>query len=117
MLLSKNTKICVIPNTNAKILVTPKANLQCKQLEYRSSWVPNANSHVGHVDFMSFVLISLALGNQHEHSLLWNMGFMHYHVDFPHNYPYYAENKLGYISRSLHAAHQSGVINLKVKHS
>ena len=42
MLVSKNAKICVTPNANPKICVTPNANPQCKEVEYRSRWVPNA---------------------------------------------------------------------------
>ena len=42
MLVSKNAKICVTPNTNSKICVTVNANPQRKQVEYRSRWVPNA---------------------------------------------------------------------------
>ena len=33
---------------------------------------PTQNFHIGHVQFMLFVLISL--GNEHEPSLQWNMG-------------------------------------------
>ena len=49
MLVSKNAKICVTPN----------ANPQCEQVEYRWRWVPNANFsrwpctfHVFCVDFI-----------------------------------------------------------------
>ena len=39
---SKNAKICVIPNANAKICFTPNANPKLEQVEYRERWVPNA---------------------------------------------------------------------------
>ena len=42
MLVSKNAKIWVTLNANANICVTPNANPQHKQVEYRSRWVPNA---------------------------------------------------------------------------
>ena len=42
MLVSKNAKICVIPNTNANICVTPKANPQHEPVKYSWCWVPNA---------------------------------------------------------------------------
>ena len=34
-----------------------------------------SNSSVGHVDFVLFVSLSLALGSQHEYNFQWNMGF------------------------------------------
>ena len=51
------------------------------QTSYASRWnilgavgSPTQNSRVGHVDFMLFVLLSLALGSQREHNFQWNMG-------------------------------------------
>ena len=72
MLVSKNAKICVTPNTKHKICVTPNAKRQwyigC--VVYRLQ-----NFRVGHLDFMVFVLILFALATQREPSLQWNMGF------------------------------------------
>ena len=65
MLVSKNAKICVTPN----------ANRQSEQVEYRSHLVPNAKFLVGQVDFMLFVSLSLVLGSQREHTVQWNMGY------------------------------------------
>ena len=43
MLVSKNAKICITPDTKPKICVTPNAKPKCKSVEYRLRWVPNAN--------------------------------------------------------------------------
>ena len=80
MLVSKNANISITPNKNTEICVTPNANPLSEHVEYRSRWSPTQNSHFGHVDFMLFVLISFALGNQQEPSLQWNMGFRYLRV-------------------------------------
>ena len=72
MLVSKNAQICIAPNANAKICVTPNANPQREQMEYRSCWVPRG-AGIGHVDFMLFVSILVALGTQRKRQ--WNSGF------------------------------------------
>ena len=67
MLISKNAKICVTPNTNAKICDTPNAN----RWIIGSIGSPTQNSRIGHVDFMLFVSLSLALRSQREHNFQW----------------------------------------------
>ena len=42
MLVSKNAKIYVTPNTNFEICLTPNAKPQRESLKYRLRWVPNA---------------------------------------------------------------------------
>ena len=70
MLVSKNAKICVTPNANVKFCVTPNAN----KWNIGRVGSPTQNSRVGHVDFMLFVSLSLALGSQRKHNFQWNMG-------------------------------------------
>ena len=70
MLVSKNAKICVIPNANAKICVAPNAS----QWNIGCVGSPRVGVRVGHVHFMLFVSISFALGSQRECSFQWNMG-------------------------------------------
>ena len=68
MLVSKNAKFCVTPNTN--FTQNPKAshwNIGC--VGYQTQ-----NFRVGHVHFMFFVLISFAFGGQRKPSFQWNMG-------------------------------------------
>ena len=72
MLVSKNAKICVTPNAKLKICVSPNTNPQREPVEYRLRWIPNAKFSRWH--FM-FVLISFALGTQHEPCLQWNIGY------------------------------------------
>ena len=67
MLVSKNVNICVTPNANFKICITPKPLTPTR--------VSGINFRVDHVQFMLFVLIPFALGTQSEPSLQWNMGF------------------------------------------
>ena len=69
-----NPLICVLPDTKPKICFLRDAKPKRKPVEYRLRWVPTQNSGVGHVHFMFFVLISCALGSQHEPSFQWNMG-------------------------------------------
>ena len=78
MLVSKNAKIWVTPNANAKICVTPNANPQRSRWNIGCVGSSMQNSHVGHVDFMLFVIISFALVTQCEPILQWNMGFIWY---------------------------------------
>ena len=73
-LISKNAKVCVTPNANVKICVTPTQTPNAKGGNIGRVGSPIQNSCFGHVDFMLFVLISLALGNQREPSLQWSMG-------------------------------------------
>ena len=75
MLLSKNAKICITTNMNAKICVTPNTNPYANRWNIGRVGSPMQNSHVGHVDFMLFVSLSLALGSQRKHNFQWNMGF------------------------------------------
>ena len=75
MLVSKNAKICIIPNPNAKICVTPNANPQHKQVKYWLRWVP-----------WCWVLVlgmykSIALGTQHKPIFEWNMGLSLWHLN------------------------------------
>ena len=68
---------------NAKICVTPNANPQGKRWNIGRVGSPRQNSRGGHVDFMLFVSLSLALGSQREHNFQWNMGLgVLSHVDF-----------------------------------
>ena len=61
MLVSKNTKICVIPHAKHKICITPNAKPQCEPMENRLRWVPNAEiSHmpcIFHVVCTHFILV------------------------------------------------------------
>ena len=41
MLVSKNARMCVTPNTKPKICISPNAKPQHKSVEYRLRWVPN----------------------------------------------------------------------------
>ena len=75
MFVSKNTKICFIPNANAKICITANAKPQHESVEYRLRWASGIVARVGHVHFMLFVSILFALGSQREGSFQWNMGF------------------------------------------
>ena len=50
---------------------------------------PTQNSRVGHVDFMLFVSLSLALGSQREYNFQWNMGFTLFTL-----YPFYSKVNL-----------------------
>ena len=75
MLVSKNAKICVTPNANAKFALPPTPTPKASRWNIGSVGSPTQNSHFGHVHFMFFVLISFALGGQREPSFQWNMGF------------------------------------------
>ena len=66
LLVSKNAKICILP-------LTPSPNASRWNIGGVGS--PTQSSHVGHVDFMLFVSLSLALGSQRERNFQWNMGF------------------------------------------
>ena len=74
MLVSKNAKICVTQMRNIKYALPPMQNPNTSQWNYSLIGSPTQNVRVGHVHLL-FVLISFALGNQREPSLLWNMGF------------------------------------------
>ena len=81
MLVSEKAKT---PDAKPKICVLPNAKPKRKPVEYRLRWVPTQNSGVGHVHFMFFVLISFALGSQHEPSFQWNMGLnLHLYLSCP----------------------------------
>ena len=64
MLVAKNAKICVTPNANAKICVTPTLTPNASRWNIGGVGPPMQNSRIGHVDFMLFVSLSLALGSQ-----------------------------------------------------
>ena len=74
MLVSKNPKICVTPNMNAKICVTPTPTPNPSRWNIRGVWSPTRGAGVGHVHFMLFVSISFVLGTQREHYFQWNTG-------------------------------------------
>ena len=42
MLVAKNAKICIPPNANFKMCVTPNVKPQHESVKYRLRWVPNA---------------------------------------------------------------------------
>ena len=77
MLVCKNAKICVTPTRNIKFGLPPTQTPNASQ--WNIVWVgsPGIGSHVGHVHFMFFVLISFAFGSQRKPSFQWNMGFIH----------------------------------------
>ena len=57
-----------------KICVTPMQTPNVNRWNIGHIGTPTQNSHIGHVYFMLFVLISFEFGNQREPSLQWNMG-------------------------------------------
>ena len=71
-----------VGDTTCRYLKTLKFALPPTQIPKASQWnigcvgSPTQNFHVGHVQFMLFVLIPFALVTQHEPSLQWNMGLM-----------------------------------------
>ena len=74
MLVSKNAKICVIPNANFEICVSPNAKPNATQWNVGCVESQTQISRIGHVLFIFFVLISFALGSQRELHFRWNMG-------------------------------------------
>ena len=68
MLVSKNAKICVTPNSNDKPHNVSRWNIG-------GIGSPMRGAGVGHVDFMLFVSILFALVTQRKPSFQWNMGF------------------------------------------
>ena len=59
---------------NAKTLRYPTRNPNASQWNIGCIGSRTENTGVGHVHFMSFVLISFALGSQREPLFQWNMG-------------------------------------------
>ena len=55
MLVSKNAKICVFPDTKPKIYVTPNAKPQRQSVEYRLRWVPNTKCSRWSCTFLFFL--------------------------------------------------------------
>ena len=74
MLVSKNTKICLIPNAKHKICVSPNVNPQCKLVEYRLRWVPNAKFLRGHVHLI-FVHVDFICVGPLFVSRIWALGY------------------------------------------
>ena len=64
MLVSKNAEICITPNTKLKICISPNANHQSEQVEYRLRWVPNARGWRWSCTFHVVCAIFSALGTQ-----------------------------------------------------
>ena len=65
MLVSKDTKICVNPN-DMKFALPITQNPKASRWNIGCVGFPTQNLHVGHIDFMLFVLISFALVTQRE---------------------------------------------------
>ena len=63
-------------NVNPKIFVTPNANPKICRCNIGPVGDPRQGAGVGHVNFMLFVFISFALGNQRVPSFQWNMDFI-----------------------------------------
>ena len=59
-------------STNQPNASTNKPNMSRGNIGHVGS--PHIGARVGHVDFMLFVLISVALGSQCERNFRWNMG-------------------------------------------
>ena len=75
MLVSKIAIICVNPNVEHKIYVTPTRNPNASQWNIGCVGFPGIGACVGHVHFRLFVSISFALGRQRKCGIHWNMGF------------------------------------------
>ena len=55
MLVSKNTKICVIPDSNLKFALPPTQNPNASQWNIGRVGYPTPTFRLGHVDFMLFI--------------------------------------------------------------
>ena len=75
MLVSKNAKIVLPPTRMLNFALPPTQTPNANRWNIGCDGSPTQNSHVGHVDFMLFVLISFTLVTQCKPSLQWNMGF------------------------------------------
>ena len=88
MLVSKNTKICITPTPMLKFALPPMPNPNASRWNIGGVGSPTQNSRVGHVDFMLFVSLSLALASQREHNFQWNMGLTYSTFRSYHSYRY-----------------------------
>ena len=73
----KTLKFALPPTQNLKFALLPMQNPNVSQWNKGCVGFQTQNFHVGHVDFMLFVLISFALVTQRKPSLQWIMGFTH----------------------------------------
>ena len=74
MLVFYNTKIALPPTQTLKFALPPMQTPRANRWNIGRVGSPSQN-RVGHVDFMLFVSLSLALGSQHQRNFQWNMGY------------------------------------------